>query len=182
MMRRVLLTIPLLLMLIASGYAQKVKVKYDKGVDFTKFKTYSWSQGVGARNPIINDLIKDSVEKELADRGLEKVEKDGDVRVLFFAGVDFGVSTSHGTWGNAVGSPVQTGMPALGSWAYREGTLALDFIENSSNKFIWRGLANQALSEGPTANAQKDAKRVENVVKKAVAKMFKQFPRPIKSA
>ena len=37
--------------------AQKVAVDYDKTVNFSKYKTYAWSQGKGARNPLIDQMI-----------------------------------------------------------------------------------------------------------------------------
>ena len=43
---------------------------------------------------------------------------------------------------------------------------------------VWRGSANHTLEHGPTGNPAKDAKSVEKPIRKAVEKMFKQFPRP----
>ena len=177
-MHRSILLITLLL-LSTSVFAQKVKVQADKGYDYNKLKTYSWSQGTGARNPLVDRTIRDAIEQELAAKGLTKVESGGDVRVSYLAAVEFGVSIPQGSWGNTATSPIQSGIPVGPAAEYSEGTLAVDVIESASNNFIWRAFASKALDR-PTMNMEKDAKRVEKPIRNAVSKMFKQFPRTAK--
>ena len=166
----------IILMLTTSAAGQKVGTQYDKTVDFTRFKTYSWADGMPARNPIINQMIKDAVDQELTSRGLTKTAAAGDVQVLFSAAVEYDLQVAQGGRGNT-GSYVQTGIPSGQAWEVRKGTLAVDVMETSSKNFVWRGLASETLNHAPSNDMQKDAKRVEKTVKKAVTKMFKQFPR-----
>jgi hypothetical protein len=173
-----LLVLLAVLVLAISTYGQKVNVQSDKSVDFSKFKTYSWSKGVGARNPIVNQMITDSVEQALASHGFKKVEGEGDLRVVFAAAAEFDLQVAYGSWGNAAGNPLQTGIPSGGqAWNITKGTLVVDVFETRSNNSVWRALAKDTLSSAPSNDMQKDAKRVEKTVKKAVAKMFKEFPR-----
>jgi len=43
---------------------------------------------------------------------------------------------------------------------------------------LWRATASHTLENGPTGNPTRDAKTVEKPIRKAVVKMFKQFPHP----
>ena len=47
-----------------------------------------------------------------------------------------------------------------------------------NHRVVWRGSATQTLEQGPSGNPMKDAKTVEKPIRKAVEKMFKQYPRP----
>jgi Domain of unknown function (DUF4136) len=46
----------------AAGAAD-VKVDYDKGVDFSRFKTWSWRQGTAAPNPVSDKRLREAIEK-----------------------------------------------------------------------------------------------------------------------
>jgi hypothetical protein len=175
---RPLLILLAVLALAATSYGQKVSIQSDKSADFSKFKTYSWSKDIRARNPIIGEIIRNAVDQELFNHGFTKVESEGDLRLVFAAAIDFDEAISYGTWGNAAGNPLQTGIPALGqAWTVTKGMLVVDVFETNSNNSLWRALARDTLSNGPSNDMVKDAKRVEKTVKKAVTKMFKQFPR-----
>jgi len=56
--------------------------------------------------------------------------------------------------------------------------LVLDIADAATKSTVWRGSATQTLDHGPTGDPMKDAKTVEKPIKKAVEKMFKQYPRP----
>src|SRR5215204_6161211 len=72
----------------AAGRAQDVSVDFDRGSDFSKFKTYSWAEGVPAKNPLIDQQIRSNIEGQLAARGLRRVEEGSDIRVLYMAAKD----------------------------------------------------------------------------------------------
>jgi len=175
---RPLLILLAVLALTTAAYGQKVSIQADKSADLSKFKTYSWSKDIRARNPIIGEIIKNAVDQEFAGHGFTKVESEGDLRVVFAAALDFDEAISYGTWGNAAGNPLQTGIPAFGqAWTVTKGMLVVDVFERSSNNSLWRALAKDSLSHPPSNDMVQDAKRVEKTVKKAVTKMFKKFPR-----
>jgi Domain of unknown function (DUF4136) len=175
---RPLLILLAVLTLTNITFGQKVTIQSDKSADLSKFKTYSWSKDVRARNPIVGEMIRNAVDQELASHGFTKVESEGDLRVVFAAAIDFDEAVAYGTWGNAAGNPLQTGIPAFGqAWTVTKGMLVVDVFERSSNNSLWRALAKDSLSHGPSNDMVQDAKRVQKTVKKAVTKMFKQFPR-----
>ena len=162
-----------------SASAQKVKVGADPSVDFSKYKTYAWSDGMVAANPLINQLILRTVDDALAAKGLTRVSKDADVTLAAFAALNSNLHISYPTWGRSVTSATATGM-SIGEQnvAVSKGSLVIDIADARTKSTVWRGSATQTLSEAPTGISAKDAKNVENHIRKAVDKMFKQFPHP----
>ena len=76
----------------ATASAEKIRVHYDKTMDFTKFKTYGWApHGAVARPMLALDFVG-AVEDELNTRGLHKVEANPDLIIVFYGAVDTEVS------------------------------------------------------------------------------------------
>ena len=74
---------------------------------------------------------------------------------------------------------IATGIPSSSqSWLVTKGTLVIDISDTKTKNNVWRGTATDTLSNGPTGDKAKDAKNVEKPIKKAVKKMFKQYPHP----
>jgi len=57
------------------------------------------------------------------------------------------------------------------------GTLVVNMSDTKTKNEVWRGTASDTMKHGPTGDKIKDAKTAEKPIKKAVEKMFKQFPR-----
>ena len=170
----------ILLTLVAAATtvsAQKVKVGSDPSADFSKYKTYTWSEGMLSANPFINQLILQTVDEALAAKGLTRVSKDADVTLTAFAALNSDLHISYPTWGRSTTSATATGIP-LGaqSVALSKGALVVDIADAHTKGTVWRGTATQSLTEPPTGISAKDAKNVESHIRKAVEKMFKQFP------
>jgi Domain of unknown function (DUF4136) len=165
------------LLLLASGVlGQKVRVDYKKDLDFTRYKTYGWDRGMPARNPLIDKMIVEAIERELASRGFTKKDGDADVVVVYAAAVGADVNMSYGSRGNT-GAPQQTGMP-IGdtSWSVAKGSISVTLMDAKSKNLIWQGSASDTLAAEPSNDMQKDAKRVEKQVHRSVEKMFKKYP------
>lgn len=175
-MKRLFLLL-VILAFAAPAVAQKITVEFDKSVDFTRFKTYSWDAGMPARNPLVNTMIVDGIEQSLAVKGLTKVDRDGDLRLSLAVAIEYDIQVPHGGWGNT-GSSLQTGIPSGAglAWDVRKGTLVLDMTDPTSKHLVWHGRASDTLRDEPTTDMSKDAKRVEKQVKKAVEKLMKKFP------
>jgi uncharacterized protein DUF4136 len=159
--------------------AQKVKVGADPNADLAKYKTYTWDKPLPPGNPIVQQTIIDSVDQAMTAKGLTKVADGADVTVVYFAATNADIQIGYPSWSNAMGTALPTGI-AVGaqSWPVHKGTLVVDLVDVKTKNSVWRGTATQILKEGPTGNAAKDAKRVEQPIRKSVEKMFKQFPRP----
>ncbi|MEW6130219.1 MAG: DUF4136 domain-containing protein [Acidobacteriota bacterium] len=159
-----------LLLLAGSSFAQKVNVDYDRGADFSKYKTYSWAMGTPAANPMVHQRIVAGVEAQLAAKGLRKVDSNPDLIVAYHAATDTQVSVS--SWG---GGP-------FGGWRMGSGTatvnkvpvgqLMIDIGDVSAKRFVWRGTASATVSSKQEKN--------EKYLNTALAKMFQNFPQPPK--
>jgi len=175
-MRSLLLALGLFF-LASPVWAQKVTADYNKTVDFSKFKTYSWVKGIPAKNPFVDKMIVDDIDRELAARGLTRQEADGDIKVMYRAAIDYDLQAPMPNWNSAGGSAPSTGIATIGTaWDVRQGTLLVDIIDRGTTNIIWRGSAVKTLNRSPSNDAAKDASRIEKPVKDAIAKMFKKYP------
>ena len=71
-------------MCASAARAQKVKVDWDRAIDFTPYKTYRWTKIPTPRTPTqeMEKLIHDSADVQLNARGLKKIENgEPDVHV-----------------------------------------------------------------------------------------------------
>lgn len=156
--------------------AQKVAVDYDKTVNFSKYKTYAWSQGKGARNPLIDQMILTGVEQQLSAKGLTKVDANPDLVVAYMAAVGFDIQVAQPSWSNAA-MPLYMGITSTGQmWNVSVGSLIVDLVDKKSDQMVWRGTATETLPHGPTNNQAADAKSVAKPVRNCLAKMFKKYP------
>src|SRR5205085_797478 len=121
---------------VAAARAQDVTVDFDKRVDFSKFKTYSWAGGIPAKNPFIDQQIRENMEEHLAAKGLRRVEQGGDLNVLYVAAVDTNLTVSTSTWvttGDWL-RPIQSGISVKSQmWDVQTGTLVV-CLSDASNK------------------------------------------------
>ena len=155
----------LCLLLAQAATAQKVTVEFDKGADFSKFKTFAIRGGqLNSRNPALNsNLVKKQIEadieKDLTSKGLTLASGAADLNVRY-------------TFGQARKVEVETypaGWYGLGTRAvrvpYAEGTLVLDLRDPSTGTLVWRGVA----SDEKTDPAKLEGK-IDDMVKKSIDK------------
>ena len=172
----------LLLMSCVAASAQDIKFNYLQGTDFSKYRTYKWVQipNVQYPNSIMDDQIKRAIDAQLATKGLSKTEDNPDLYVTYQVAVSQekqwnaystgGDYWGWGGWGGWGGMQTTTAT----SKTINIGTLNCDFYDVSTKKQIWRGEASKTLGSG------KDPKKVEKNLNKAMAKLFKKYPPPLK--
>lgn len=173
--------IVLLLMMLGavSANAQKVKVGADPKVDISKYKTYSWDTGLIAPNPLISQMIIEAVDQALVAKGLTKVADKPDITLAVWAAMGGDMQISYPSWSGAMGSAASTGIAVSSqSWVVTKGTIVVDINDGGTKSTVWRGSAVSTLPHGPTGDKAKDAKDAAKHIRKAVEKMFKQYPRP----
>lgn len=166
--------------LVSVAKAQKTSAGYDKGVDFSNYKTFSFEAKSGARNPYVNKMIIAAVERELIARGLTKVDTDPDLSVTYLAASGFDLQVASVPFYNVV-NPAYSGMvggSAATMWDVTTGTLLIDLFETKTNRIIFRGTAKDVLQRAPSADAAADAKIVEKQINKGITKIFKKYPAP----
>jgi hypothetical protein len=150
--------------------AQKVVTDYDHSVNFSRYHTYSWGH-VSATDPLFESRIREAVDHVLQAKGWQLVQTEGDVMLTavaskksqpeyttFYDGLGGGWRW-HG-WGTGMATTTVDKIPV--------GTLVIDIYDCSTRNLVWRGEAEDQLSDKP----DKDSKKLE----KAVAKMFAKFP------
>jgi hypothetical protein len=162
------LSLSLLLIIAGSARAQQVTVDYDKGTDFSKYKTFAWAKGTPADNPMVHQRIVSGIEGQLVMKGLRKVESNPDIVVIYHAATDTQVSVSTmggGPWGGwrwGTGTAYVDKVPV--------GQLVVDIGDRNSKKFVWRGTASGTINSKQEKN--------EKAFNKALTKMFENFPQP----
>jgi len=57
-----------------AAWAQKVNVDWDQTANFQGYGTYAWAKGTPAKNPLMDERIVAAVDKQLAAKGLRKVD------------------------------------------------------------------------------------------------------------
>ncbi len=150
----------------ASWSVADVKVEHDPSVDFSVYKTYSWTKGMDANSPELQEYIESRIDAELAAKGLRKVEEGGDLQVATHA-----YSLSGATSGaNYVYSPTwEVGIVSARAQEYTVGTLMVDLIDAASNRNVWQAAAEETFGE---RNDNKIRKKVDKITRK----MFKSYP------
>lgn len=168
------------LLTAGAAFAQKVEVGYDRSVDFSKYKTYTWAEPtMPPSRPLLYATIMSSIDGDLNLKGFTRVEKDGDLMLLPAGDIGFPIAVSGGGpysptfMGPApsMNANVWTGAQGSGQLmpAVAEGTLVLQFVDRAANTVIWSGTVSQKL------DIQNKSKSL-NLASKAVIKLLKQFP------
>jgi hypothetical protein len=165
MRTRVLVVLGLICLLVSLAGAQQVNVDWQRGNDFSKYKTYGW--GVGAHpipDSLWNQRIIDMVDAQLAGKGLQKVslEQNPDLIVVYSAGLQQNVSYYGYRTGWWMGSET------IQQVVENEGMLVVDLLDPQQRMTVWRGTASDTLSDKSDKNISK--------AQKMVAKMFQKYP------
>jgi hypothetical protein len=161
--------------LTAPGVAsQKVSVEFDRTVKFSGFLTYTWARGAQARDPVVERLIIDGVDRRLSDAGLQRVDQTGepDLVVVYYVATDAVIEADPsnlagwgGGWGWKQGAATGTTSPARDLAA---GELAIYIAEVKGKRLIWRGLATGTIGD------RRD--KIQRMLNQALDKMFERFP------
>jgi hypothetical protein len=147
--------------------AQKVVSQYDRGTDFSKFKTYKWIIIQGTTpNQITAQNIVGLVNTALGEKGLLQSEGNTDLLVGFQTSVD----QQRQINGFNNGSPRMGGMGQATTSIIEVGTLVVDMYDPGQKQLVWRSSATKTLTRG--GNPEKNYERLE----KAVDKLLKDFP------
>lgn len=84
--------------LSSAAFAQKIKVGYDKSVDFSHYKTYTWAEpSMPPTRPMLYSTVVASVDDNLKNNGLQRVDKNGDLTLNPAGGIEYGISSAAGT-------------------------------------------------------------------------------------
>ena len=111
--------------MVAGAYGQDVHYNYDRGTNFSSYKTYQWIDLPGrVPDQLIDQDIKRSIDEQLAQKGLAKVEKDADLYVGYQAVIDLEKGIDLSAWGTRGGpGTLGTGAPRIsGAFSLSSGS------------------------------------------------------------
>jgi hypothetical protein len=148
----------------------------DPDYDLWTYKTFDWGRKVNieeGKNPLhyneLNDKrIKAAVQHELNVRGFELSSSNPDLIFHYHIIIDDQSVVTTEPFGYRYG-PYWTRMHT-DIYSYREGTLILDLMDRKTNNLVWRGWAKSAIDNI-------DPEKVDELIKEAVGKIFKKFPK-----
>jgi Domain of unknown function (DUF4136) len=158
----------------ARGYAGKARTHLAPGVDISQYKTYQWlptrvlrNTGLIENDPTLTPLIKEAVNRELAQLGLTEVSGTADLQIA--AGI-----TTHalaqveavlfaGPYDLDFATPIAT----MGRYNHK-GSLIVNLIDTRTKKSAWAGVAEEDIDKTPGAGQKKIANAARN--------LFKKFP------
>lgn len=172
----------LLLASAVTASAQDIKYNYLPGTDFSKYKTYKWVQAPNQdySNSILDSQIKQAIESQLALKGLSKNDQNPDLYIIYQVAVNQEKQwNSYSTGGDAWGWGGWRGWGGMAtttttSQTINIGHLNVDMYDTGTKKQVWRGEASKTLGSG------KDPEKVTKNINKAMTKLFKKFPPPVK--
>jgi hypothetical protein len=160
---------------VAGGaWAQDVKVDYDKAANFGAIKTFSLKLGTSWGNQISEKRVTDEITQTLTEKGWTLApEGSADAQVVLHGATETKKSLNtfysggmggygYRGWGGGMGSATTT------ESEYRVGTLVVDIFDKTGKSLLWRGAAQDELSDKTEKNIKK--------LGKASDKLFKDFP------
>jgi len=162
--------------------AQKVKVGYDKGADFSKYKSYTLQEPTTPiSRPLLYASVMGTIKHELETKGLAGAQQDGDLTVIAEGAIDYGLSSPVGATADSGDSRTQKPAVDVQLWAgfmpppgsagkgLPDGTLQLTMVDRAANKVVWNGLVVQKL------NPDKKEQSLERVGT-AINKLLMEYP------
>lgn len=185
-MARVGPVVVLALLACSVTHAQDVKYNYRQGTDFSKYHTYKWVDAVvgapaigGHLDQILDSEIKQSIDSQLAAKGLTKVDSCKANLLVGYqialtqekqwnaSGWGWGGGPGWGGWG-------PWGMESLSGTATSStiniGTLVLGIYDPPTKQLVWIAAVSKTVDPGK--NQEKNRKNLD----KATQKLLKDFP------
>jgi hypothetical protein len=168
MKKRVVLLAMLVCIASAIALGQQVSVNFNQGQSFAQYHTYAWGSNNAneIQNSILAQVAKQDIDSALQAKGLQKVEESQNPDLILTASGGLKQQTSYSAWGmRGIGG----GMGGITPEQNVIGTMIIDLYDAKTKSLIWRGIAQDTLSNNGNKNQQ--------IVEKAIQKMFKQWPK-----
>jgi hypothetical protein len=167
---------------LAGCAGARITTEFNPKLDYKTFRTYAWNpampgteQAASIRNPAVYALVRDAVERELANKGLQRVDTGSPDLLVSVHGMgkdrievqSYGYAYGgYGYYGGPFGYPAPVAMGASVQ-TYRDGTLIVDLIDARTKELAWRGTASDTVS---------DPSQVQGVVNNAVHTLMQEYP------
>jgi len=151
---------------IASG--QQVSVNYNHSQSFAPFHTYAWGADNAnqVKDSILAQVAQQDIDTAMQAKGLQKVQQSANPDLILTASGGMKEQTSYSAWGmRGIGG----GMGGITPEQNVIGTLIVDLYDAKNQSLVWRGIAQDTLSNNGNKN--------QETLGKAIQKMFKQWPK-----
>lgn len=170
-----------MLLLATKGVAQ-ITTDYDKTVDFTTYKSYTFKGWVNDSEDQINQLDKERIleafKSEFDKRKLVMDNEDPDIAITLYILIKDKTSTTaynnyYGGMGYRRSFGYGYGSTTYSQHDYREGTIIVDFFDEKEKNLIWEGVLKTEVKE--------KAKKREKTIPENIRKLMYNYPiKPIK--
>ena len=159
-----------LLLCLASTFAvaQQVSVNYDHNASFAQYHTYAWGSNNSneIKNSILAQVAQQDINAAMQGKGLQMVQESQNPDLILVASGGEREQTSYSAWGmRGIGG----GMGGISPEQNVEATMIVSLYDAKQQSLIWRGIAQNTLNKNGNKN--------QEMVEKAVQKMFKQWPK-----
>lgn len=156
---------------------QSIKTRTEKGVDITKYETFTVMKGEFMTPPDMQKVneetlfrsIRTAVQKEMESRGYKFLEDSSAQLYVSYVAGSYNL-TDGGSMGPLSQTPASNPaeMNQARSWTHesRAGMIVIDIVDSSNKKEIWKATGSLSL-DGVDLNRALDA---------VVYKAFKKFP------
>ncbi|MGA9565529.1 MAG: DUF4136 domain-containing protein [Candidatus Korobacteraceae bacterium] len=159
-----------LLLCFASTIAigQQVSVNYDHNASFAQYHTYAWGSNNDnqIQNSILAQVAQQDINSAMQGKGLQTVQESQNPDLILTANGGMKRQTSYSAWGmRGIGG----GMGGITPEQNVEATMIVDLYDAKTKSLVWRGIGQNTLNNNGNKN--------QEMVQKAVQKMFKQWPK-----
>jgi hypothetical protein len=177
------LTIILTIILSSTLMYGQVGSDFDKTVDFTAYKTYTFKGWAKDSDKQLNDLdkkrVEDAFKHEFDVRGLTLDNTNPDIAVTLYIVVKQKTSTTAYTdytggfgygagWGWGMGAGMGSATTTYSQEDYNEGTVVIDFYDAEKKNMIYQGTLTTVVKEKP--------QKREKSIPKNIAKLMSKYP------
>jgi len=165
---------------VSCCFAQKIEVGFDKSIDFSRYKSYTFHPPETTGRPILYMTVVSSIRGAVESKGLVSKDDDGDLMLTMSGGFKYGAGGDAGLTSDPCPNckaplvdPMEwTGKmapPGASGTGLPQGVLELTFVDRATNKVVWAGIVSQKL------DPDKKQKSLEKV-HAAIQKLLTEFP------
>jgi Domain of unknown function (DUF4136) len=165
----------------ASG--PKVRADADPGADFSAYRSFGFMEPLGTDRTgyrsILTERLKQSVSRQLEQRGYVRNDVRPDLRVNFFVNVEqkqqitttptATIPYDGGYYGYRTGLYEPWPAYDVHSYEYTQGTLTIDLVDVERRQLVWSGVAEGRLTEA-------ELRAPEEAIETAVSAVMAQYP------
>lgn len=165
-------------LLIPACASISVDQEFDPEANFAAYQTFGWMPmesrrvDLRARDPMVEQWIRDAIERELGAKGLRAAGSDEpDVRIAYLLVLQDGLDSqtiyeaSDPNWRYRTYGPATT---ATRTQLLTTGTLVIDVFDAEKKALVWRGVAEGQVRE--VQDPDKRTARINDAVKRILAK------------